>query len=167
MTVMLSSEQRAQTQPEQSRPGKPLSWRATFAIGHETIDREHRILLALINDLVAEASPEGHHERVPHALKMLRLATEDHFRTEGAVLWEFRNGTNEGLNRSPKAKYVLSRMASTVFDEHIEEHTSLMAQFDQFERLPMEALGDAVKSWFVDHAVKRDAQLKSIFQAMK
>jgi hemerythrin len=145
--------------------GEPLQWSDSFAVGHATIDQQHRTLIQLINDVAAAASANG--KRVAPLLKALGHAVREHFRTENAVLWELRTGTHEPLNKAPAARNLVAGMASAVFDDHIKEHITLLNHFDEVMQLPLETLGDTLKAWFVDHAIKQDAQLKTIFQAMR
>lgn len=146
--------------------GEPLRWTDSFATGHEVIDKEHRVLVQLINDVddTARASPSG--ERLASLLQELRHAVEDHFRTENSILWELRSGTYEKLKQSPSARRIVAGMATSVFDDHMAEHASLLDRFGEIASASRETIGDMLKSWFVDHAVKQDAHLKTIFQAM-
>ena len=85
---------------------------------------------------------------------------------ENSILWELRSGTYEGLKHAPAAKRTIAGLASTVFDDHIAEHASLLEQFEEIARSPLELLGEHLRSWFVDHAIRPDAHLKTIFQAI-
>lgn len=147
--------------------GKALRWSDSFAVGHEAIDSEHRILVQLINDVDDAARANVSSERLAPLLHTLGRAVEDHFRTENSVLWELRADTYEGLKRSPEARRIVAGMANSVFDEHMAEHASLLGRFEEIVRASREAIGDMLKSWFIDHAVKQDAHLKAIFQAMR
>lgn len=100
-------------------------------------------------------------------LKTLGRAVEDHFRTENSVLWELRGGTYERLKHSPAARRVIAGLATGVFEAHMTEHEALLERFKEIAQMPLETLGDTLKSWFVDHAIKHDAHLKTIFQAMR
>ena len=80
--------------------------------------------------------------------------------------WELRAGTYEGLKLPPPARRVIAGMATNIFDTHMAEHAALLERFQEIMQTPLETLGDTLKSWFLDHAVKQDAHLKTIFQAM-
>jgi hemerythrin len=146
--------------------GELLPWSESFAVGHGVIDGQHRELIRHINALNEAARNPGDPERMALLLKTLRRAVEDHFRTENSILWELRSGTYEGLKRSAAAKRAIAGLASTVFDDHIAEHTTLLERFEEIVRSPLELLGERLRSWFVDHAIKQDAHLKTIFQAL-
>jgi hypothetical protein len=61
---------------------------------------------------------------------------------------------------------VVAGMAADVFDAHMAEHAALLGRFEEIKQTPLETLGDTLKSWFVDHAIRQDSHLKTIFQAM-
>lgn len=144
--------------------GEPLRWSDSFAVGHEAIDKGHRTLVQLINEISAAAA-NGH--EVASLLKTLGGAVEDHLRTENSVLWELRGRTYEGMKHSAAAKRVVAGMATNVFDTHMAEHAALLGHFEEIKQTPLETLGDALKFWFINHAIKQDLHLKTIFQAMQ
>ncbi len=144
---------------------KPIHWSEIFSVGHELIDQQHRILIQHINDIAAAVPHNG--TRTAPILKSLRRAVREHFHTENAILWEIRTGTHEGLRRSPKARALVATMAGSVFDDHVAEHGRLLDHFDEIIRAPLETIVEKLVAWFVDHAVKQDAHLKTIFQAMR
>jgi hypothetical protein len=113
--------------------GNPLPWSENFAIGHEMIDGQHRLLVGLINE-IAGAVHAKDHGRLAHLLKMLRLAAEDHVRQENSLLWEIRTGAHEGALRASKSLGVIRAMAETAFDQHIAEHGELLARFPRSGR---------------------------------
>ncbi len=122
--------------------------------------------MRLIND-VDDAARKLIPEYLTPLLKTLGRAVEDHFRTENSILWELRNGTYEGLKHSPPARRLVAGMATDIFDAHMGDHASLLGRFEEVARAPRDVLGDMLKSWFVDHAIKQDAYLKTIFQVMR
>lgn len=145
--------------------GEPLAWSDIFAVGHETIDQQHRALVQLINKVAATAYADGN--RIAPPLKALGRAVRGHFRTENTILRELRTGTYEPLNKWPAARRLVASLAAEIFDSHIVEHATLLDRFQEIARLPPESLGDTLKSWFIEHAIKQDAHLKTIFQAMR
>jgi hypothetical protein len=63
-------------------------------------------------------------------------------------------------------------MSAAVIGEHIVDHARSLQQLGSiiraFHSTPAEGkqIGDALRGWFVEHAVKYDAHLKAVFQAM-
>lgn len=144
---------------------KPLQWSESFAVGHGLIDQQHRTLVQLINDIAAAVPSNGN--RTGPILKSLGRAVRDHFRTENAILWEIRMGTHKGVRRSPEARSLVASMAGAIFDAHIAEHTKLLDHLDEIVSAPLETLVETLGAWFVDHVIKQDSHLKTIFQAMR
>ncbi|HLJ21953.1 MAG TPA: hemerythrin domain-containing protein [Stellaceae bacterium] len=143
----------------------PLSWTDRFAVGHEAIDRQHREILDAINDVEEAIRGGADPDRLAPLVQKLRLAAEEHFRDENSVLWQIKTGTFK--RRSSKAlPRVTGLMADAAFDQHTAEHAFSLAALDEIARAPLAAMVDALKSWFVDHAIKHDSHLKAIFQAM-
>ncbi|HLJ20453.1 MAG TPA: hemerythrin family protein [Stellaceae bacterium] len=148
------------------RSTKPLQWGENFTVGHAEIDAQHRRLVDLINDIeVATHAPESPERRV-ELLKTLREAAAEHMRQENVILWEIRSGSYAPLKGKGGTPYFLKAMAESAFDEHMAEHATLLAELDAISRAPDDALCEAIKSWFILHAIKHDSRLKAIFQAM-
>jgi hemerythrin-like metal-binding protein len=74
------------------RMSTALEWTEDFAVGHEAVDRQHRLLVASINE-IDETIRAQDEPKVAQLLKVLRLAAEEHFREENALLWQILTGT--------------------------------------------------------------------------
>jgi hemerythrin len=146
--------------------GNPLPWSENFAVGHETVDKQHRRLVELINEIDAALEAAKVAARLPHLVKLLRLSAEEHFREEDALLWEIKMGTYGPIEGRSHPSRSAEAMANTAFDEHIAEHAAMLARLDAIVGASPDALSNALKSWFVDHVIKQDSHLKAIFQAM-
>jgi hemerythrin len=146
--------------------GQSLPWSANYAIGHAELDAQHRGLVDLINNIDSAVSPAGNPGNLANLLRSLRAAAVEHIRSENAVLWEISSGTYQPLRDRPRTPHFLKAMAEAAFDTHIAEHDVLLGQLDAIIGGPVDALREALKAWFVDHAIKHDAHLKTIFQAM-
>lgn len=145
---------------------RPIPWSENFAVGHAELDRQHRRLIELINEIDAAAQSEQLPERLPGLLQLLRVATDEHIRQENALLWEIRSGTYKPLQGRTRSLHFLKAVAGSAFDEHMAEHATLLARFDTIASGPLDALYDGLKVWFVDHAIKYNSYLKVIFQAI-
>ena len=145
---------------------RPLPWSDNFAVGHAGLDTQHYRLVELINDVGIAVRSDMNPERLSALLKVLRVAVEDHIRQEDSLLWEIKSGTYAPLKDRPRTTYFLEAMAGAAFDEHMAEHKTLLARFDAIVSAPVDTLCHALKAWFLDHAIKHDAQLKTLFQAM-
>jgi hemerythrin len=123
-------------------------------------------LVDLINDIDSAVSSAGNQRNLAGLLQSLRAAAVEHIRSENAVLWEISSGTYQPPRDQPRTPHFLKAMAEAAFDAHIAEHDVLLGQLDAIIGGPVDALREALKAWFVDHAIKPDAHLKTIFQAM-
>jgi len=148
--------------PSSSVPSA-IPWRDSFAIGHEEMDRQHRQLADTINDIHGAAAAQDE-AQVGHLIKALKLAAQEHFREEDAILWQMVTGTFK--RRSSRAlPRPRSAMTHTAFQKHTTEHTELLTALDNIAREPLESMIDRLKFWFVDHIVRQDSHLKAVFQA--
>jgi hemerythrin len=150
--------------PDSSAPDA-LPWSDHFAVGHETIDRQHRVLVESINEIAAAVRTQDA-GGVARLIESLRAAAVEHFREENAVLWQIKTGTynRRSTKALPRPSYDL--LSDTVFEEHTADHKSLLTRIEEIASAPMHAIVDELKAWFVDHAVAHDAHLKAIFQAI-
>jgi len=146
--------------------GQPLPWRDVFMVGHPGLDSEHQRMVALINEVIAAVEAGESEERRRGLMKALREVTLEHVRHENAILWELRSGAYAALQGRPRTQKFLKAMAEAAFDEHMAEHASMVSQVDHVRGLPLDQLCQTLKTWFLDHAIKHDAHLKAIFQAM-
>jgi hemerythrin len=151
--------------PPSGMAGRRLQWNDAFAVGHPTLDAQHRDLIDRINRLCAafhaHADKTAHHSE----LRALIEAVKSHFAHEGNVL----EGVVGGAHTPNHAK-AISRGA---IDAHIVAHGNaldeLHALVDRVERAladELPHLADELVRWFVVHAVQHDSQLKAVFQAI-
>lgn len=143
-----------------------LPWMESFSVGHAELDEEHRQLVEGINDIEAAVRGKEDPERIAELLNSLRDAAVEHIRRENALLWEIRAGTYEPLKGQARTPNYLRVMAQSALDQHIAEHDTILERLDAILGGAFEHLAEALKSWFLDHAIKQDSHLKTIFQAM-
>jgi hemerythrin len=100
----------------------------------------------------------------------LKTAVEKHFDHENSLLRVIVSDAATG-RRSPK---FLRAMSEAAILEHIDDHQEAFAYLDtvirsKYSRTQSEdqPLSDDLISWFLDHAIKHDAHLKAIFQAIQ
>ncbi len=146
--------------------GDPLPWSDNFSVGHSGLDAEHRRMVSLINDAIEALGAGKSAAEVARILEALRSTSVEHIRNDNAILWELQSGEYAGLRDSPRKPEFLRVMAAAAFEEHMDEHEKLLAEFDEVRNIPPDHLGEALKSWFLNHAIKHDSHLKAIFQAM-
>jgi hemerythrin len=144
----------------------PLAWAEHFAVGDAAIDRQHQELLDTINEIDGAIRVGADESRLAELVKALHLTAEEHFRHENAILWQIKTGTFRRRSNKALPRPVAGLMPETEFDMHTAEHAFSLASLSNIAGVPLAAMVEALKSWFVDHAIKHDSHLKAIFQAM-
>jgi hemerythrin-like metal-binding protein len=139
-----------------------LEWKDAFSVGHAVLDMEHRGLIARINEICTGEPIEN----IEHRVQSLTLFVKDHFDHENAALRKIIEG---GPEISAGAKAV----SADALLEHIHEHEIALARLTAIGQAIVDAGVDELprhredlKRWFIDHAVKHDSHLKSVFQAL-
>ena len=145
---------------------QPLKWSDSFMVGHGALDAEHCELMAAING-VCEACMAGERERLGALLKTVEQVTAAHLKHEDDVMRDIATDRGSRLDGEVKA------MTKRAIDRHVAEHernlANLRAIMSKAESEPdcgaAQICAD-LKQWFLDHAVKYDSHLKTIFQAI-
>ena len=141
-----------------------LPWNVGFAIGHPEIDAQHRHLIQLINEIIS-AVEQRTVDRLPTMLDALVEAAAEHFRTEISALQEFLAQAHSRKQRPWPSRQVHA-LTDTGIDEHQAQHGLLLSELGGFRTLAPPALCARLKEWFVDHAIRQDARLRPISQAI-
>lgn len=139
---------------------RQLEWKDAFSVGHAELDTEHRGLVARINEICSGEPVENIAQRI-HSLT---LFVKDHFDHENAALRKIIAGGPEIPVRAKAA-------SADAIMEHIHDHGIALAQLKAIGQAVVDAGIDelprhcqALQIWFIDHAIKHDALLKSVFQ---
>jgi hemerythrin-like metal-binding protein len=131
------------------RPLAPLVWLSSFAIDEETLDRQHRKLMADINeltDLLFEGWPWS---SVAAKSQELKEDSFEHFKTE---------------------EEILKKTAYPQFSQHCALHREIERQLDEIIRqlvlVHRASRGDIeaalyLRSMLIDHFFRRDLAYKS------
>ncbi len=143
-----------------------LPWMDSFCVGHAELDAEHEQLVEMINDIETAVRCDQDPQQVAELLTALRLAAVRHIERENALLWQIGAGTYEPIRGRAPTPHFLRAMAGAALDKHIAEHDSFLDRLDHVIGGSLDSIGEALKTWFLDHAIKQDSHLKAIFQAM-
>jgi hemerythrin-like metal-binding protein len=139
-----------------------LEWKDAFSVGHTVLDMEHRGLLASINEICTGKPVEN----IEHRVQSLMLLVKNHFDHEDATLREI-------IERGPEIPAGARAVSREAIWEHIRGHEIALARLTAIgqaivntgvDDLPRHC--ENLKRWFINHAVKHDAHLKSVFQAL-
>ena len=146
---------------------RALLWSEAFAVGHRGLDDEHRGLIAAINALDAALSGGGKPKRLDAMLGQLSEAAAAHLAHEDRVLREIKS-------RSDSYSIELKAMSLAALNLHLARHERALRELDtllgrepQQAGVPLADLPEELRNWFVQHAVKDNAPLKSLFQALE
>jgi hemerythrin len=150
---------------------RPLIWSEAFAVGHEGLDKEHRRLVVLINDLCTCVVTRDADE-IATRLRTLTTEAKAHLEHETVVLREFRRDLEE-----PSNQHVPRQLKTTIaaaIEDHVADHIILQRRLAEVTRtvrngrwVEGSSLCQLVEMWFLDHAVKYDIQIKTIIQSMR
>ena len=139
-----------------------LSWSETFSVGHSGLDSEHRALIDAIC-AVASANDEAFRRELLNSVIELGQA---HIAHENAVLHAI-----SGIDAVARSRCSVLGDGQLAAAEHIRDHEhvaetlrSLARDTDKMKS--SRALYETLCHWFVSHAVKHDAQLKMLLQAI-
>jgi hemerythrin-like metal-binding protein len=144
----------------------PLAWTDAFCIGHEDLDREHRSLVEAINAVSAAFDANESPTQIRDRLSALKIAITRHLRHESAILEKLKAGTYADAPAWQNTPAFVKAMSEAAIEEHVADHVDSLARIGTIVADATRGSCLDLKSWFVDHAIKHDSHLKSIFQAM-
>ena len=135
---------------------EPFPWSEAFAVGEHGLDAEHRHMVKLINEVCIWAEA-GSHETIGPLLHEFQFVSETHFRNEEALLARIGAGIDH-RHLHTVVRYAIER--------HAREHRRKLDELrDLVESTDDREAGEKLKSWFVHHVIREDAQVKTILQS--
>lgn len=126
----------------------PIIWRDAMSVGQPTIDEDHKILFAIINDF--EASPDFAHAE--QAARKLYKYTQEHFRREEA-LQQMMRYPDADAHRAEHAR-ILDALTEVIRSHFLNKDS----QTDHAEAIAR--LTGLMRNWIVDHVMTTDRKLK-------
>lgn len=145
-----------------------LEWSDAFSVFHPLLDAEHREMVEAIRR-IAETSDASDSAGLRALLCALKEKTVSHFEHEDAILREIQAFTASARG----TQKFLAAMSEALIEDHLGGHADAAKILDEMIRdtlrekfCGVDALVDRITHWFVDHAVKHDAHLKTLFQTM-
>ena len=142
-----------------------LSWSEKYSVGHDGLDAEHRALIAAINGICTRGPDDDvsiHHSLIEDVHKI----AAKHCESESAILRAIIASAASEIYSST----FLKSKTDAVLHEHVEHHANEIIQLDSIFATGQSSasrLCHELKNWFSKHAVKYDAHLKALFQAMQ
>jgi hemerythrin len=142
----------------------PFPWSEAFAVGDADLDEEHRCMVGLINQICLEAGA-GRHVKAIALLGELQFVSESHFRNEEGLLHRIETELEQNHLRT---------VVHIAIDDHARSHQLGLAALHRLvERWRAASAGNGatpchdLKSWFVEHAVGAESQVKTILQSTR
>ncbi len=127
-----------------------ITWQESLLVGFEPIDREHGVLVSLINQLYDEVKEGADRKTIDETVFALADQVAAHFNHEDELM-----RANAYPDRS----------------NHLLEHRKLIDQLDTLldgmDLLTDQTLVDAIRfmdQWFTDHVINSDARLGGFLQ---
>lgn len=134
-----------------------IAWGSAMTVGEESIDADHRRLVALINDFEAAVAGPVEHQRAAAVLLTLVEHTADHFRREEELQFQARYPYYESHRRTHHD--VLTRL------------TALAQDYTRGEGMARQELiapvAGFLKECLAEHILRSDLRMKPYVQAWK
>ena len=131
-----------------------IKWREALAIDHGPIDRDHKQLIAIVNEFYVAAEQGAGRPVLVAALRRLTRYTREHFAREEAL--QARIGYGDRAAHAKEHGRILDRLQGIVV---------------AMENQPLEATRqqtmDLVRHWIVDHVIGHDLHLRPAIDAYK
>lgn len=142
-----------------------LRWSDVFAVGHPGLDREHRAIVETINAICETAARAPAAHQLEPLFSDLRTTTQQHFLHENTILRQVL----ASAERDTYSDGFLKLMGRGAFLQHIDNHQRDFTELDTIIAAVEHGrpLCHDLEHWFFSHAVKFDAHLKALFQAMQ
>ena len=139
---------------ETARALMPIVWTATFEMGDDGIDAEHRQFIEIVNRLTASIRDNAETSTIAALCDEVVAHSESHFRSEEAAM---------------------ARYGYESLDAHRRDHERLLADIARVSReirhgadrtmIASQAL--TIKELLLRHLFRRDVQYKSHFMALR
>jgi hemerythrin len=145
-----------------------LEWSDAFSVAQPALDAEHREIFDAIRQ-IADASDTSNAARLRALLCVLKEKAASHFEHEDAILREVLAFTASARG----TQKFLAAMSEALIEDHIGGHRDAARILDDMIRdtlreksCQVDTLVRRLTDWFVNHAVKHDAHLKTLFQTI-
>jgi len=135
----------------------PIAWDDSFAIGDDTIDADHRAMMALIGRLDAVTARPGNGRAVEASLTQLRDLCRAHFRREEALQRAIGFPDLEGQRLGHQM--LLKRLDAVL--AHFSDGS------DQIRAGILRTLADSLATWLVFHITRGDAEMRPYVEAAR
>jgi hemerythrin len=127
-----------------------ITWREDFEIGVASVDHEHRLLIAMINEVLGVLPEDSAQERVADLLGDIHARISAHFALEEKIMRELNYDEFDGHKSDHE------RLLDDIRDIMDEVESGA---YHDYRR----ALAERLDSWFTAHFRAQDARLHRLF----
>ena len=147
-----------------------IIWTEALAVGHESLDAEHRRLVQAINGINAAIRVKQTPTQLKPLLYDLKSLAEDHSKHENSALLKI----NFSPIPSPADRHAfLKAMVDADVAAHVDGHARSLSNLDGIIHDFHSAIDSLqwtlslrLNKWFGDHVDKHERRLKAVFQAL-
>jgi hemerythrin len=125
-----------------------ISWKKQYSVGVETLDFQHKQLIAIINELCQAENKCTSHQRMGEIIEELVAYTKFHFKHEESYF---------------------NRINFLAIDEHKAEHAQFAKEISQFEerhKAQLIEMNDDIlnylKTWLLNHILVSDKKYAAL-----
>lgn len=130
-----------------------IVWRDAMSVGQPTIDEDHKVLFAIINEF--EASPDFTHAE--QAARKLYKYTQEHFRREEHMQQLMRYPYAEAHRKEHED--ILNSLTGVVRGHFLKKEGT-------DEAAAIARLTELMRTWIVDHVMTTDRKMKPFLGAL-
>jgi hemerythrin len=147
------------------KTAQPLKWSSAFSV-HQDLDAEHQLMVELINKIIESIKDDTSGDRPARHLRELAEVAEQHFRREEAILQELKSDQR-------KRRPWLAAILTAAIQEHAADHDRMLERLWSIVARAMSAQEltvwvdscDDLRTWFVDHVLQYESEIKTVFQS--
>lgn len=125
-----------------------IEWKSEYSVGHPVLDKQHRGLVQLINQLTEAAASGG---MIAYVFDELDHYVKEHFRFEETLLRQ----ANFGDYEAHKAQH-------RVFEQWLRAVRQSFSVGGLSAPLLAESVNAYLRSWLINHILKSDMEYKSV-----
>lgn len=128
---------------------KTINWKDEFSVGVKELDDQHKILIGMINDLIAEQNSLTDPTTIADLLTKMTDYAQEHFRAEEYLMAEYGYDQHKQQVKQHQA----------FIDKTISFHSAA----DIGPNILSVALLDYLSTWLIHHILTEDMQYKEFF----
>jgi len=127
-----------------------IEWKAEYSVGDPALDRQHQVLIQLINKLTQEVATGG---MITYVFDELDHYVKEHFRYEEKL-----------LRQADYQDYQAHKAQHRVFEQWLRAVRQSFCVGGLSGLLLAESVDAYLRSWLIHHILKSDMEYKSVLE---